>query len=200
MVKVFLQGLAVLVAGLVALILNQLLNLGLGSILFGLAIGSILGLVADGGAIGRAGAFLVGIVVTLVLYVARVLFLNDSFAGNVVVLLVGLVLITLICALTGGRLPLWAALAGVALVTGAYETSFVAASQNVTTELFQYMTMALVPAAFAFLATVFVADRVVPASSEGTAAPEEPRPMAPAATAPPPPATMPPPTDTNRQV
>lgn len=202
--KVFLQGLALLIAGIVALILNHFLNLGLGSILFGMAIGGILGLVGDGGAIGKAVAFVVGIIVAMALYIVRVLFLNDSFAGHVVVLLIGLVLITVICALTFGRLPLWAALAGVALVTGAYETSFVAASQNVTTELFQYTTMALVPAAFAFLATIFVTDRVVPASPARAAEPPQSQPMAPAtaapATAAPPPSAPPTPPGTNRQV
>jgi hypothetical protein len=192
--KVFLQGLALLIAGLVALILNHFLNLGLGSIVFGLAIGGILGLVGDGGAIGRAGAFVVGIIVALVQYIVRVLFLNDSFAGNVVVIIIGLLLVTVVCALTSGRLPLWAALAGVALVTGAYETAFVDSPQNVTTQLFQYTTMALVPAAFGFLATIFFSDQIVPASSERGTAPPEPRPMAPAgATASPAAATPPPP-------
>lgn len=193
--KVFLQGLALLIAGLVALILNHFLNLGLGSIVFGLAIGGVLGLVGDGGAIGRAGAFVVGIIVALVQYIVRVLFLNDSFAGNVVVIIIGLALVTVVCALTSGRLPLWAALAGVALVTGAYETAFVDSPQNVTTQLFQYTTMALVPAAFGFLATIFVSDRIVPVTTARGTPPDQPRPLAPAtaspaaATPPPPPTT-----------
>ena len=41
--RTFLQGAVVLVAGIVALLLNEVLNLGLGSIAFGLAIGAILG-------------------------------------------------------------------------------------------------------------------------------------------------------------
>jgi hypothetical protein len=204
--KVFLQGLAVLIAGFVCLVLNQLLNLGLGSVVFGLAMGAILGLVGDGGPIGKALAFVVGIIVAMVLYIARVLFLNDSFAGNVIVILLGLVLVTVICALTSGRLPLWAALAGVALITGAYETAFVDTPQNLLTELFQYTTMALVPAGFGYLATIFVTDRVVPASeARAPATPSESPPMAPAtaapATAPAPPPSAPPNTSgTNRQV
>lgn len=157
--RVFIQGLVLIVAGFVCLLLNQVLNLGLGSIVFGLCIGAILGLVSDGGPVGRAGAFVVGIVVAIVTYLVRVLFLNDSLAGNVVLLLLTLGIITLVAGLTAGRLPLWAILAGAALVTGAYETSFVAASQNVQTELFQYTTMALVPAAIGFLAAIFVSDR-----------------------------------------
>jgi hypothetical protein len=157
--KVFIQGVALAIAGFVAIALNQLLNLGLGSIAFGLLIGGILGLVSDGGPVGRVGAFVVGIVVAMVIYIVRVLFLNDSFGGQVLAMLITLGLLTVICALTAGKLPLWAALAGTALVTGAYETAFVAAPQNVTSELHSHTTAALVPAAFGFLAAVLVQDK-----------------------------------------
>jgi hypothetical protein len=161
--KVFVQGLVLAVAGIVALILNQLLNLGLGSIAFGMCVGGVLGLIgqADGGPVGRAGGFVIGIVVALVFYIVRVLVLPASFGGQVVAIVLALALITIVCALTGGRIPLWSGLLGIALVVGSYETSFVAAPQNVTTELFQYTTMALVPAALAFLAAVFVAPRAL---------------------------------------
>lgn len=161
----FVQGLAVLIAGLVALVLNNFLNLGLGSIAFGLLIGAVLGLVSreNGGPVGRVGAFIIGIIVAMVVYIVRVLLLNPSFAGEVLALIVGLGLLTLICGLTSGRLPLWAALLGTALVVGAYETSFVDAPQNVTSELFQYATMALVPAALGYLATVLLQSRVAEA-------------------------------------
>lgn len=157
--KVFIQGIALAIAGFVAIALNQMLNLGLGSIAFGLAVGGVLGLVSDGGPVGRVGGFLVGILVALIMYVVRVLFLNDSFAGQVVAMVLALGIITVICALTFGKLPLWTALLGVGLVVGAYETSFVAAPQNLTSELLQYTTTALVPAALGFLAAVFVANR-----------------------------------------
>ena len=157
--KVFIQGLALAIAGVVAIALNQLLDLGLGSIGFGLLVGGVLGLVSDGGPVGRIGGFVVGIIVALVVYIARVLFLNDSFSGQVAAMVITLGLLTLVCALTSGRLPLWSALLGTALVVGAYETSFLANPANVTSELFQYTTMALLPAALGFLVVVFVADK-----------------------------------------
>jgi hypothetical protein len=157
--KVFIQGLALAIAGFVAIALNNLLDLGLGSIVFGLLVGGVLGLVSDGGPVGRIGGFLVGVLVALIMYLVRVLFLNDSFAGQVVGLLVSLAIVTVICALTAGRLPLWSALLGSALVVGAYETSFIDNPANVQSELLQYTTMALVPAALGFLAAIFVADK-----------------------------------------
>ncbi|MFN8125432.1 MAG: hypothetical protein U0R64_02835 [Candidatus Nanopelagicales bacterium] len=159
--KVFVQGLVVMLGGFVALALNQVLNLGLGAIAFGVAIGAILGLVSDGGPVGRVGSFVVGMLIAMVMFVVQALLLNGSFVGQVLQLVIGLGLITLICALTSGRLPLWSALLGSALVTGAYGTYFQNAPQNLLTELPQYVTASLVPASLAFLATIFVADRVV---------------------------------------
>lgn len=176
--KVFLQGAVLLVAGIVVLAINQVLNLGLGSITFGLAVGGVLGLVSDGGPVGRIGSFLVGVVVALVHYLVQVLFLNGSFAGLVVTLVIAFGLITVICALTSGRLPLWAALLGVALVVGAYEAAFVDSPQDITTQLFQYTTMALVPAAIGFLAVIFVADK--PGGTQRTPRTDEPTTAVPA--------------------
>ncbi len=158
--KTFVQGLVIIVAGIVALILNQLLNLGLGSITFGLAVGAILGLVSDGGPVGRIGAFVVGIIVAMILFVLSVLLLNTSFAGQVITILIGIGLITIICGLTAGRLPLWAALLGSVLVAGAYSQAFAANPAGILTELPQYTTQALVPAVLGLLATIFVSDRV----------------------------------------
>lgn len=160
--KTFVQGLVILVGGIVAVALNQLLNLGLGSITFGLTIGGVLGLISlnDGGPVGRVGGFVVGLIVAMALFVISILFLNVTFVGQVLALIIGIGLITLICALTGGRLPLWSALLGAALVTGAYQFAFAANPAGLLTELPQYTTMALVPAAFGFLAAVFVADKV----------------------------------------
>ena len=76
-------------------------------------------------------------------------------------IVIGFGLITLICALTAGRLPLWAGLLGSALVTGSYATYFENAPQNLLTEMPQYVTASLVPCALAFLAAVFVADKLV---------------------------------------
>lgn len=158
MAKVFVQGGVLALAGIIALALSDVMGLNLGSIVFGLSLGGILGLISQGGPVGRTLAFLVGVVVAIVQYLIRVLFLNDSLMGNVALILLGLVIITVVCGLTSGKLPLWSALLGVALVTGAYETSFVDAPQNVQVELFTHTTMALVPAALGFLAMVFVGD------------------------------------------
>jgi hypothetical protein len=157
--KVFIQGLALAIAGVVAIALNQLLDLGLGSIGFGLLIGGVLGLVSDGGPVGRIGGFVVGIIVALVMYIVRVLLLNESFAGQVTAMVITLAVLTVVSALTLNRIPLWSGLLGTALVVGAYETSFIANPANVTSELIQYTTMALLPAAIGYLGVVFVAHR-----------------------------------------
>ena len=158
MAKVLIQGLAVFAAGLVALIINRVLNLELGSIALGLTIGAAVGLVATHGVLGRIGGFLLGVVVAVVMYGVRALFLNSSFEGQVAGLTITLALLVLICAVTGGRLPLWSALLGSALVVGAYEAPYIADPANVTAELVQYTTMALLPAALGFLGAVLVSN------------------------------------------
>ena len=209
--KTFVQGLVILLAGIVALVLNQLLNLGLGSITFGLVIGGVLGLVSDGGPVGRVGAFIVGMLVSMILFVVSILLLNTTFVGQVVAIVIGLGLITTICALTGGRLPLWAGLLGAALVTGAYSTAFQTNPAGLLTELPQYVTQALVPAALGFLGAIFVADKAsqnagTDAAAADTGVSQEPArvtagapaaaapaaPQAPSAPATPPPPTTPP--------
>lgn len=198
--KTFVQGLVIIAAGIVALLLNQLLNLGLGSITFGLAVGGILGLVSDGGPVGRVGSFVVGMIVAMVLFVLTVLLLNATFLGQTITILIGIGLITVICALTGGRLPLWAGLLGAVLVLGAYGQVFVANPAGILTDLPQYTTMALVPCAVTFLGTIFVADKVVANTSvdekidqvgAGAGVPQQPAGVAAGSSTPPPPTTPP---------
>jgi len=171
--KVFLQGAALAIAGILSVLLDGWLNLGLGSVLFGLAVGGILAAVAEGGPVGRIGAFLIGVLAGMVVFVVRVLFLNDSSVGRIIAVLIALVVIVGLAGLTSNRLPLWAGLLGLALVTGGYEAVFVNAPQNVTSQMLEYTTMALVPAALAFLAVSLVGGFSKPEESGGSPTQEQ---------------------------
>ena len=164
--KIFISGLLVIVAGFIAILLDSLVGLGLGSVLLGIAVGGILGLSSDGSPIGRLGAFVVGFVVALVGYLVRILFLNDSVAGQMLYILLVVGLVTLVSALTRNRLPFVAGLLGVVAVVGAYEFAFVSAPQNVQTELFEYSARVLVPVALGYLLALFapIGDDNPPAS------------------------------------
>lgn len=157
MSKTFGAGLLLIAAAIVTIILGQALDLQIDSVFFGLAIGGVLALVNDNSStLGRLGGFAVGLVVTMAGYIIRILALNESLMGQILFAVIVLVLIAVICGVTGGRLPLWSGLVGAALVTGSYEASFLDAPQDITTNLFSSVSTALVPMAIAFIAGILI--------------------------------------------
>jgi hypothetical protein len=151
MARSFVTGGLLLAAVALLLLLNSFLGLGLGSVLLGVALGGVLGLV-PGGAVGRAGAFLVGFILAVVGYLVRVLLLNDTGLGLFLFALFVIGIATLLAGLTKGRMPLAAGLLGAAAVVGGYEVLFNLAPQNITAELVPAASAVLLPAALAFFA------------------------------------------------
>lgn len=152
MARSFVTGGLLLAAVAVLLLLNSFLDLGLGSVMLGTALGGALGMLTAGGPIGRAGAFIVGFVVTVVGYLVRVLLLNETGLGLFLFALLVIGVTTLIAGLTKGRMPLAAGLLGSAAVVGGYEVLFNQAAQNITAELIPAASAVLLPAAVAFFA------------------------------------------------
>lgn len=152
MARSFVTGGLLLAAVAVLLLLNSLLDLGLGSVLLGTALGGALGMLTVGGPIGRVGAFLVGFVITVVGYLVRVLLLNETGLGLFLFALLVIGVVTLVAGLTKGRMPLAAGLLGAASVVGGYEVLFSFAPQNITDQLVPAASAVLLPAAVAFFA------------------------------------------------
>jgi hypothetical protein len=155
--KTFGAGLLFIAAAIVTIVVASALNLEIDSVFFGLAIGGVLAFVSDRSAVGwRIGAFVVGLIVTMAGYLIRILALNESLIGQILFAVIVGILIMAICGLSSGRLPLWSGLLGAAFVIGAYESNFLAAPQDITTNLFTNVSMALVPMAIAFLFGIFI--------------------------------------------
>ena len=155
--RTFAAGLLLIAATIVTIVLGSWLEAPIDSVFFGLTIGGILALVNDGSStLGRLGGFAVGLIVTMAGYIIRILALNESLMGQILFAIIILVLITVICGVTGGRLPLWSGLVGAAIVTGSYEASFLDAPQEITTYLFSTVSTALVPMAIAFMAGILL--------------------------------------------
>jgi hypothetical protein len=160
--KTFIAGLLLVVAAIVTIILQSVMGLEIDSVFFGLMVGAVLALVNDNSStLGRLGAFLVGLIVAMAGYIIRILVLNESLPGQILFALIAALIIAGICAVTSGRLPLWAGFLGAGLVAGSYEASFLAAPQDITTDLFTNVSQALVPMAIAFLAGIFVKPEIV---------------------------------------
>jgi uncharacterized membrane protein len=115
--------------------------------LLGFGGGLVLGLIRDGTPLARYGAFLIGLVFGLIAIVAGVL--------GPVGFLVAILILTLISALTGGRLPLWAMILG----AGVFAAMFADALDTAWFILTQYPSaffVALATSAGGFIAAVFV--------------------------------------------
>lgn len=76
--------------------------------------------------LGRALAIVVGAATSWFVLALRAGFLPDVAASRAVVVVVGVVVLTVIAAASGGRVPLWAGLAGYAAFAGFYEPMFAA--------------------------------------------------------------------------
>jgi hypothetical protein len=119
-VGVVLAVLGLLVVDHGALVGQQLVHLGEMS----LAVGAVLGLVHDRTPAARAGAFAVGLVATWAGFAVRAGFLPDIPLGRALATAAVLAAVTAVVVFSGGRLPLWAGLLGVAAFSGGYETTF----------------------------------------------------------------------------
>jgi hypothetical protein len=164
--KTFFAGGALILAGVLAVLLDSLLGLGLGFVLLGIAIGGALGLSRDGSPLGRIGAYVVGLLIMVVAFVGRVLLGNSSTVGLIAGIIAVLVPLTIVCALTRNRLPLSAGLLGVVTVVGAYETAFGLAPQNILSELLPSVTAVVFPVALGFIASVFFSIEPSPPAPE----------------------------------
>ncbi len=127
------------------------------TIVLGVALGGVLGLVREGSLGGRLGAFGAGIVLAWVGYILRAAGLPDADSGRAVAALVVLGLCVVVAVVSRGRLPLWALLVGVAGVVGAYEAAYSADPGAVATTSVAAVTSVLLSSAIGFVVTTLLA-------------------------------------------
>lgn len=138
---------SLLAGGLIAIAAFLLVDHGghlgtqlLQSAVLGVALGAAVALIPDRTLAWRAGAFGWGMVLGWGGYALRAGFLPDIPLGRAIAAAVVIVLVTGATALSFGRMPLWAGLAGVAAIVGAYETTFSADPTAFKTESFTALT------------------------------------------------------------
>ncbi len=169
-------GLSAAVLGALAVLLGSLLNLGLTDVLLGAALGAALGLIPGVGPGRKLAAFLVGFVLAWVGYAIRAAVLPDVTASRAIVVFLSVFLITIACAFSRGRLPLWAAFLGAVAMTGAYEFTYAAAPYNFISDSVSTATGILVPIGFGFLVSVIAA--LLPEEDRHWDPPQDPMPSA----------------------
>lgn len=163
-----LTGLALMVAGVAAILIGSGLDLELESAaLLGVAIGAVLALAPDRTPVVRIGSFAAGLVIAWVGYFIRAGLLPDTSAGRAVVVAIVLALCTAVAVATMNRAPLWAVLLGAASLAGAYEARYAAAPSEVVDTSVTAVTTILVTVALGFLAAALVAPQ--PPAAVGSA-------------------------------
>jgi len=84
--------------------------------------------------VGRAVAFLVGAVLSLVTLGARAALFPDVASARAGAVVVAVLLIAIIAGASGGRAPMWAGLAGYAAFAGLYEPVFASSPTSFLTD------------------------------------------------------------------
>lgn len=167
-VRIIAAGSAVAVAAAVLLAYGSSLGADLPKVaLLAAAAGAVLGLVpgGPGDTAARAVSYLGGFAAVAVGLSLLRSSLPDVPTGRAISAVVVVSLVTAMAAATGDRLPLWAALLGVATLTGAFQTVLGGASTGTTTTVVTAATSALVASALAFLATTLLTGLTSPVGS-----------------------------------
>ena len=163
-------GLSLAVLAALVISVGELLGFNLEHVaLLGGAIGGALGLVPHHFWWGRIAGFLVGFAAAWIGFALRAAFLPDSSNGRAVAAFLVIVICTVVCAVSAGRLPLWSALLGVAAIVGAYEEIYTNAPSQFVAQSPEAGTTVLLAAALGYLATSVVYSLITDGGDEAEA-------------------------------
>ncbi|HVM21490.1 MAG TPA: hypothetical protein VM307_16145 [Egibacteraceae bacterium] len=121
-----------------------------------LLLGAAVALVPGPRVLGRAVAFGVGLVTCWVAFALRAGMLPDVPGGRAVFLILPVAVVTVAAVVSGGRLALWAGLAGVATYGAAYQAAFVASPTDFATQSVATMTSVLLATAMGAVVAMLV--------------------------------------------
>jgi hypothetical protein len=136
------------------------------TVVLGVVLGALLGLVPHRSPIERVGGFAVGFIAAWVGYLLRAGMLPDIPLGRGIAVVLVLSAITAVATATANRIPLWAGLLGAGTLVGAYEATYVASPSTVSADSLAAATAVLLAVAFGFVVT-----SVISAVTPTTAAP-----------------------------
>ena len=168
------MGLSLAAAAFVVILLSSWLGLELeATVLLGVAIGAVVGLVPDRSTAFRLGGFAAGFVVAWIGYLVRAAQLPDSAGGRGVAVALIILLCLGVTLASVGRLPLWVVLLGAGAFAGAYEYTYNAAPPEVLSTSVSVATSMLMSVAIGFLAVAWVGPEPAPrpASRRDSSAP-----------------------------
>lgn len=156
MIRTIVCGLLAAVLGVVAVFVNAWLQYGLGLAAFALTVGVVLGLIRTSSPLARLAAFVIGFVIVWAAYGIQAQFLPQLTVSQAIMVFVVMVLITIIAAISRGKLPFWAFLLGAAGMLGAYGITFQDNPQDFKADSVATVGAFLFPMALGFLAALLV--------------------------------------------
>lgn len=121
---------------------------------------------------GRVVAFVVGAVVSWLMFALRAALLPDLALSQALLLVVGVLLLTLMAALSSERLPLWAGLVGYAAFSAHYEPIYALTPTRFLAESPISLVTVLLAAAVGFIGAVVA--QIVTGSMTPDASPDQP--------------------------
>jgi hypothetical protein len=168
MVRSLVTGLCLAVFAAVIIGLSNLLGLDLEHVaLLGAALGGVLGLVPHRPAWGKPVGFLAGFLLAWLGFALRAAWLPDSSSGRAVAAFLVVALVTVVAALSRGRLPLWSGLVGAASIVGSYESVYTNAPSQFLSDSPAAATTVLLAVGLGYLAVNLVAPQASP-TAEGS--------------------------------
>lgn len=177
MKRIFVIGGLLSVFTFLAVVLGAWAQRGLDNVLFATGCGALLGLYQQKSPGMRIGAFFLGFIVGWLGYVLRAAFLPDSYVAEGIAAFIGIAIVTIVCGLTRGKLPLWGAILGLIAITGAYNSTFTAAPYDFVSSSLATTGALLAAAGIGMLAVVLGQLIVGPdteSDDEATVPPERP--------------------------
>ena len=141
-------GLLLLILGLGVWFVTTIFELGTANALVGVLAGVVLGLTRDRSPLARYGAFLIGLVFGLLALVLGMV----GWIGWVG----GIFVLTVISALTKGRLPLWAMILGGGTLAAVYQPLLLSSPWFVFTQYPTVLLVTLAASSGGFLVTIVV--------------------------------------------
>ncbi len=166
MKRVFAGGLLLAVLATLAVVVGVGLGLGLQGVMGSAAAGAVLGLIATKSPVARIGGFLIGFVLTWLLYGVSAELFPDASIGVVLQTLLTLIVIGVVAGLLHSKMPFWSFLLGLATFSGAYNFLYVTDKPGFIADSVQAAGGALFAAGVGLLAVV-VADLIPLGAGEG---------------------------------
>ena len=151
--KVLMTGAIIAIAAAAAILGSGVLGQSLQHLgVLAVAVGAVIALAAGRTWWGAPAGLGIGMVVAWIGYALRALALPDAPSGRAVAAVIVILVTTIVVALAGGRIPLWAGLLGVAAMVAGYEQPYKEAPSAFLTESPAAFTTMLVGVGLGYLA------------------------------------------------